>query len=581
MFRSVFIAVLASLLPAAGSAQQVIAPRLKTRVTPSVSPYRSGQLERAVVVDLDGDCAPDLAYRRGDQVHVAAHPEIWGWFETTNVSGVSDIAPLASPCGQGSDAVLAVGPAGVRVLTYEDPQFYVFAVAGWDEVRTIRAASNGSSFLLAGVDGTGSTLLIGAWLPGQSQITTTATVTTTGIQEVIFADWDNNGSIDVVVRIWNGVLGGLVAYDLAGIQLGSSDDFTTASAGSVARIETTAGDQVAWLAWDAVLGDWELRQLQGGSQFLGVPLTLAPEFPANAAAVNIAAGDYDGDGNDDLVYYASDSTYLALFRHRGGLVGFGLDQYHLVGTDPLDPVFDLAPVVFADVNNDSRDDGGNTIAKTADLILPVQSQESFKFFTGLRDAVDGVGGPEPDEEYPVILPETQPPTIGAGGLKELEMELHVPEQFAWATHLQVVKWWHPTPKLSEDFGLENPTYLFDVSPPPPQGPHTVTVTITLEHPLQGAQWTKDEVYYLSIRFLDVPEPCVIVESSPTYLFGVTVDQSSSFSGLLDYYLRTISNNNPASEGPIGVARHVGAIKKRNLRPPTTSGSMPQVPLTCN
>ena len=69
----------------------------------------------------------------------------------------------------------------------------------------------------------------------------------------------------------------------------------------------------------------------------------------------------------------------------------------------------------------------------------------------------------------------------------------------------------------------------------------------------------------------------ILDSSPTYLFGVTADRHHGFLNyveLLKEYMRTISNSEPGSEVEIIVNRHVGGIKKRDLHAPPQTNSVP-------
>lgn len=531
---------------------------------------------RAIVVDYNNDCSPDLAFVTNDTLHVATSPDVWSWFDSTPLDGVTDVAALRHACGDLTDIVLVVGPGGTRITARLNGGFRIIPLAGFDTIRRIDACNHGGEYFLLGAD-EADVLHLATWALG-SNISVQATVHVPGAEEFVLADWDGDGDLDAVVRTQTD----LVAYDYAGNLIGSVPAVFAGSGGSIARVRTPTGDQIAWMSRNASGQTWRLRVLEAGVELVAFPLQFGPQIPGGAAAVNIAAGDYDGDGFDDLAYLQNTTRHVAVLPHQGTLPPFDANKYFLVDAGTRSPDQDTTALLFADINNDTHPlADGSTISQLADLVLMLPSRGTIDCFVELRGAVQRVGqqpappgggsssqGLPDDRDYPPILAST--PVMKGGAVDELTLDIERPSKFQWATDLQVVVWRQDNVLYDHEIKLERHERIRWI------GERFQRESIQLDHAFSSTgQWTKDQVYFLMLRFIERVNGAM-TQASPCYLFGVSVDADTSITPtwLLDYYLREISDDDPSTEDVIDVSRHVGVIKKRGINPPTQTQSIP-------
>ncbi len=573
------IASCALLLCSLATAQAVpITPSQKPRDLPSDASFRNGMIEKIAVGDFDRDLVQDLAYIRDGELFVASDPEVWAWYSSSGETGVSDITVLDSHNEWFPDIILAVGPNGTRLMTTEGNAWRVVPMADWSTIRRVRSYSTSGVHYLAGVDDN-DVLHLGTWQAGLP-IQTAAMITTSGILDFEFVDWDNDGTKDVVSRDASG----LTAYDFAGVQIGSFPDPTPTTRGSITRVVADTIDQLAWMAWSQEDLTWYLRVLQNGAQTNSIALDFGAEIPKDAAAINIDAGDCDGDGYEDLLYYQATTSWAAVFRHDGTAAAYEMDDCGIIEGSPRDEFIDRAPALLHDINNDHHlNDDGTTTSLTADIVLPVQSSERFEIFYGLRSPLmtldpqpqpssSGGGGncnsgPGLDLDYPTIM--TVDPRLGQFSNQTLQMTIEVPAEFGFCENIEISAWRQDDPTTSDDVifvDFENPARSSTTG--------ATEVTIQLPHPTHSAiNWTRDEVYFLTIRFVAYTSSYNVEKSSPYYLFALTADQDQmqTQAQLLDHYIRGISDCDESTEQSVTINRHIGAVKKRNLIPPRQLG----------
>jgi hypothetical protein len=296
--------------------------------------------------DFDGDQEPDLVVRAGGSLLLVQSAATLGVL--MNVGGsVNDVCVAPWACG-GPDRLAIVTSSGLMIGTYNPSIGLVLyeAVLGgsWANALRVSARANPldperTDYLGVGADG--HTVLLatedpfGVTATGQFQVGTQ-------IAEAFLLDWDGDPETGPEVGLLTGF--GLQVHMPSGTALRRIR--APGPGVGIARVHQGSGaDEIAWLA-DVTSAGGSDRDLYlfgvDGSSYEG-PLELEPIEAIGTLVDDLRSGDFDGDGDDDLlVQRVGESTVLRL-ENRAEELG---DSFtYLTTNGPLDDYvvpFDLA-----------------------------------------------------------------------------------------------------------------------------------------------------------------------------------------------------------------------------------------------
>ncbi|MEM7205059.1 MAG: hypothetical protein AAF628_32695 [Planctomycetota bacterium] len=539
------------------------APALPPRAFPTPGVFEEGAITKIALADMTGHRWNDVVFLRDQHLLYCHHVSAIGAFADTGLGDVDDFALLPRLSGS-PDRVLTVGVNGFHLVTYDAAEGGwnpAPLLSSWTNISQIVAGEIGGFEVVVGVEAP-TTLRIGIHQPWQEVEQRQVFSTTTEIREVLLADWSGNGTLDVVAR----TAAGLEIFTALGAPIGS---ITAGDGdGGIARVGTPDGERLAWVHSSGA--DWVLRVYEGGVAQQSLLLDFSPTI-STLDLVNLAAGDYDGDGYDDLALFHTGS-YIPLLPFVPATDGYDALSFSLADVGAVTAA-DRAPGLFADVN----------MSGYADLCVGSQTQGSINTFNELR-AVFGPfpqtpvgafgptgswpGGQEP-EDYPEFIDGT--PCLTDLDPWTLVVPIRVPEQFEGVTHLEVIVWHHETPWNQQVTAGAISAERIQLS----GQPMSVNIPVPPAH-LFGPQkeWTVDDQFYLQIRFLTMAGQ-EILHQSPTYFYGLGAVGPSAGVHPLNY-MRTISNGSAASEEIVKVDnRWLGGIKKRDIKAPFPTNSVPE------
>lgn len=587
------------LAPCAG--QFIAQPQSWTRPFPD---QMAGNVVSTTIGDFDGDGGGDLAFvDDGDgRLIFGWYPEVLPHYVDPGIGGVTSIARL--PIENATDALIVVGTDGARIVQY-DPvakSFWTLLIPAWADVRVVEAhrftnLAGTKTFALAGITDTGGTIRVGSWSAGGT-FSSLATISDPDVLELEFADWDHATPAlpELIVRTQNE----LRVYDaVSGVLEASEIKASTVANGGITRVLVQGSDRVAWVRFTAT-NKWRLHVYEAGAQVQAFNLVLHGTLPGSTGVVNIDAGDYDGDGHDDLLLYDNGTQYRYVLAHDDVGGGYSIAEYYLIGDGVPDPLVDTEPALFTDVNNDQNRKNPDAVSRLADVVTVQQSLGQFSFHADLDSAFPGaihalqpqVQPPAPllqvEEDYPIIL-NLNPATGGEptylwtqqrGDADTFVMQMTVPEAFEWATHIQVVVWHQEVVPGTVTHIIMEDSF---VEPFPGVGQQNFTLDkVILDNPSghpNGKSWMMEDQYFLQIRMYMVDGNGQI-HSSPAYLFGVACDEDEGHltngqgvNVAYAYYLEGITTG-PGGEAEVSQENHpsvnnrtIGIIKTRRVAPP--------------
>ncbi len=586
-----------AVLSSSATAQYLATPQHIARDLPL---DKAGPAASPQAGDFNGDVIPDLAYvDEGTGTFVV----VWsttGIAQYTNsadsgILGVSAIAAL--DVATGADGLIAVGPGGARLVAYDETSqsFVTNSIPSWSGVRQVVAEEHSGGHFIAGLNDAGDEVRAGVWSPATG-FTALATIATSGALDVAIADWEDFDSAvdpEIIVRTQNELL---VHDPITGVLRHTESKPSTVANGSVTRVEAGGADQIAWVRWNAT--KWRLHLFADGNQLQAFNLDLQPLTLPASNLVNLSAGDYDGDGFEDLLFYETTTQYLVVFHHQASPPGYMLEEYYLVDDGTPDPVTDTAHALFADINNDwNEENAGQLLLQLADLIVVQESQGGATGGISMHVDLDNtfkdahlLDQPTEPPPPPFLIPvEDYPPeyTLGStqyvGTNSNLEIGLEAPH---WATHIQVTAWRYDSPCCESggstcpvvDMELEcNKLTVVD----PSMVTTTVATTVTQQNAnAAGQSWSTDELHYLQVRFLELDAALEIVRSTEVYLYAVIADETLSssanyWSGLDCIAPPGAEEDSVGQEGVTTGGRIIGAIKLRDIKGKETFPNTPQ------
>ena len=188
--------------------------------------------------------------------------------------------------------------------------------------------------------------------------------TSYGGTEVVLADMDQDGDLDIVVSLWKEDQIWIFANDGAG-RFGDPRkvEVTSRNPFGVAVLDVDRDGRLDFVAPDLGGNPLDVRLGTGSSEFRA-----GPRLPSAAGARHLMATDLDGDGHQDLVSTARDASRVILYYNRGG--GRFLTQ------DLLEPGEHPRATVAADLNGDGVTDLVTTNQGSGDVTVFLAEPES-------------------------------------------------------------------------------------------------------------------------------------------------------------------------------------------------------------
>jgi hypothetical protein len=511
-------------------------------------PPFTGSITRTCTGDVDGDFTADVALLAGGRVFVgldiSAHENL---VEVEDMDQAIDLAMMPKSSGEAgcdlaltrANGVFVVGCQGA--VQAQDPWVIEHVLApdsslqGASLVRSADLDKNGRSdlvvvlanqktvrVLLRQIDGTWNTSLAPFTLP-------------TNVSEIVGLQYDMDAPLELAIQ----TAGSARVHELDGTFVAMARNATSGAPAAMAvmPVPGSTRSRVAYLA-TATTGAYELHLLEYliGLESLNV---------GNLVPRALLAGDYDGDGDHDLlVDHGGSGSVTLLESNESTLVGCGsnpdhhfscqLPQQLLLHVAPQDSV--MQPISWSDLDNDG----------SPDLLVPSSDTSSGARKVEFRPKVPAPEAPgDPgvtEEEHPVFLAaEWANPNLQATVAPQLR--LFVAD--VWGNdnldYLQVTVWRKQNPQGSQPPGTEtigrfngfyrrslipyNPTTGYQLTLPDT----TVTGTGANHTPFQqidttlAASNTDTTLYFVEVRSVDLDGNNQVVEARRKQVIGLALN----------------------------------------------------------
>jgi GNAT superfamily N-acetyltransferase len=434
---------------------------------PSNAAYGNAlNFRRAVVVDLDGDEVPESIVNCGGIAvvlwGVIAYdaPEIVHFPTQSAPTAVADLAVLPDWSGQGIGAVVMTDSRGVFLATHDlvTPQGTVFqepvvlASGNWVNAAPIHVDDvnlDGRADVI-GISADRRKIMtllgdgLGGFLPGP-----TITDSTT-LFDVVPFDWNHTGVCELVALS----LRGLHVFDsVSGAQIATV--LNTRPPGCLTRFHTGGGapsDLLAWTRGNSVSGASELIVLGGQGMISEGPWALTfnlCEVTVGITPTSVLAGDYDGDGDQDLLLAHEFNRTAVMLINQGATTHFVVGpagDYDVIPVDAAtDWPGDVGIPAFAQLDDESLVDEALHLANPVDIVFPVSASARVQVFTAMATLSDRVFDGQPPSAAVIFNSHTEfhPGTNPAPGTVRLAFKL--PDQYLSCDAVDLVLWRQPNP----------------------------------------------------------------------------------------------------------------------------------------
>lgn len=370
---------------------------------PTGEGYGSSDFRRMVVAELNGDDSPDAVVNANGTAVVlwdiiaydAPQPML---FEGDPApTAVTDLAVLPGAGPGGTDGVLISDWRGLYLVTYDGTAFEAsdpIATGDWVNAAAIHVddVDHNGPMDIFGISADRKKILL-------LRFTTSGMVPTTVQQTYVLRD--------VVAVDWNGMaprelvavsdFRGLRVYTIAGTALtGINNSY---SAGCITRLESGGVDYLAWTRKKST-GSSELV-VRGSSSSSG-PWDLTfdlCEWTVGITPTALAAGDYDGDGAQDLLLAHEDNQTAVMLIGQAAAPFFDPSTSSRHKVMPLSAGSAQLPgnigiPVFAQLDGE----GVNDLTNPLDLAFPVSASSRVEVFLSrgeIQDPLVTTTGPPP------------------------------------------------------------------------------------------------------------------------------------------------------------------------------------------
>lgn len=518
---------------------------------------------RLISGDLDGDLVADLALLSGKNLAVLHSPAI---HEASTIVTTSALDVAVLPGSAFAAPSLAYLDGSGLVVAEFDAEAGAFQVTdtwtgrGWPTAGTLLASRGASSTYFAAVASNGGSMVVTERTPTGfktiGSIVIKIGATTHGIRAAVLLDWDADPAQEPEIALLSTY--GMHVFTARGAELLRVAAPTVGD--SIAAIRRgDATDALAWLTVNA-----------GGAQELRLYHQTAPsgEQPAVLGVGRIyeslVAGDYDQDGDDDLLVDEVGSYVVALLDNSYDKVpvdifSAALPRADIDLADGLGRIsFPPAPIVWSSLYNEHQESGG----PVSDLAVAFEAEKpgDSPFLRLVPTQPDPCGGEAfagtgTNPPHPVITlsvlqssayacnPEP-PPLWYCNDPPPANIALQVFDGWdadSQANGIELVVFQHTFPALppvSDKFSVHHIVYEipgqdWSVSVPPFILPgRVVPPTSGMTGPTIPEQWFGD-AYIVQIRRVRlVPGTTTVLEAWKTYTLGYSND------GIIPFALTT-------------------------------------------
>lgn len=560
------------------TAATVLASNLSAQLLPdhrrsTVPTAFAGSLNELIIGDFTGDKGIDACALVGREVVLLDYPETTAiYYSIGSPNDVEAIATARTSDPRTPDQLIATNGTHLHVAAFEDEvQWQSHPMPGWSSVDRLAVEPTSSGFLLVGIESSTTTnvVRIMRWDGTNTFVQVASPSAGAVVQDVAILNWsgDTTPEIAVVTNV------GLEVFDATGTALATIPGTAGSGGTRIAPIHLGGigpTDAIAWVRDNS--SGYELR-LEAASGAAQAPITLPIASLASVAAGEIHAG------IDALLVaertvgrawtIARDSASSPFSLTNSFYVDFGVN-----GSGSS------VPAHLVDMNNDG----------SADIVLGWDGDRTVHLALSLPTALRAAG-------YTDVLP--GPVTFGVGYERildsaeivgdDLRMSLELPVGTdALYSHLQVTVWRQLVPHLAGNPRTPDPAAIQPIDPVwafnafIPISSDTLTAIAKRD---AGASDDHQQHAFLRVRAINLDSASgAVVGTSPAYLFGLTstdaagpVWPGATPTELAQYYLRSISDQNPSTETPalsFGGSKRVGVLKRRGLRPLTPSNPAP-------
>ncbi len=454
---------------------------------------------------FNDDPQADLAVLKGDQVQMFLNPAMWSAVVQVPAQ-VLAMAALPSPGESFKHELLVTTSSGLRAFTRNTPQRnFTSRTVGRDI-----AWRNATVLGVGDLDGQHGDEIFGARAQGDLGLILFSNGGASSETEFVFplvepaidmvaCDFDGSGVKDLVV------LGesGLSVYSIGGVLLNS----VPGERGDGITVIGNAFDDKEKVVWVA-------PGLAGALDFVHVLSdqgTLLPESLGDVDPVGIAAGDLDGDGDEDLVVSHKSSYSLMILENRDGV--FRRSSGQTLFTDREEPNAQLNESVPLVYDFDHDDD--------LDIAVAVQSTHHIYLYSNGLESEDLL---KPRLATPVKFNVNQ---VGFTQLGILQITAFdsgdIPDG---ATHVEILGYYKTDLLSSTESELRSEFHFqFDVS-----YTRYETGPIVIEDPGPG-------VFFWLQRYVKIGTSGAYARVYPAAVYGFTVEHGTMPQGPILIWLR--------------------------------------------
>lgn len=555
----------------------------------------SGAFGRTVVGHfLDPTRSAAVTLRRTTPVALVEPHLLTAFVVVTPTRAVTDIAVISEGA---LDALLAASPDGLFRYVWDDAggAFVEEALgsAVWAGCSRVLAADLDASGGLdvVGIAASGTEVLrlargeSGQWAESVVPIDSQAL-------DLVVQDFLPGGAPELVAHTTDG----LRVYDDQGALL--YEIRTLHPDGALAVVRSggeTPEESIAWLAPNVSNDALVLRYVNHLGIDNPTKLELPPADGVDAVPIEAfaaVAGDWDGDGLDDLVLPHETYQKGVLLLNQGEPKHFKKvtagTHYRLfdLAPEPLQPAPNASVFGFADLDGTGR----ATLVAPLDhsqrvLVVgsPTALESSTKTIAGFDQSGGAVGGFFAASSYYEYDPSGTTGTLSVV-FEDVDESLRQGYGF-----LQVIEWSQPDPTVTaqplRQAAVRNDLYVIDTAA---AASPRLYVDLDFDHAASGYSelyWEDRRHAYLQMRFVNVDDPSSptpdITEYSHSFLVGLTVDDGPEFGEAYLDYLRSL----PGNVGEVSLVEGlfqpdddnngVGAVVVLDFLPPFAPGSAPR------
>lgn len=468
--------------------------------------------KRTSVIALDGT-SPKLAFAPANHLAITTLSPAW----TVN--------DLDSLLGGPRTRLVGIGSGGLSVGEFDAGNAFQVTATGpatWQGGVMVKAVRYGNSHAVLGLMADQRTMRVGLLTPSTFIDRAAADLGNT-VLDFWFADWNNDGALDVVVLTDAGLK--IRNLLLAPVTSVANTELPGAMCVYRRRVQD-GGDQVFWVRREPNVNHWRVTVWEGGSNVLAddLLLPLSGLAPILFDLVGIRAADGDFDGHADLMVAQRSSSQVALIHGLAAGSGYlDLAQPILLPLQTADgaPLPNLTAVpTFTDLDRDGR----------ADVAACVQDLRKLRVFVGLDTVLDPPQelGPPPKDIFGHVLAFTpMQPTGGPSGQHsgqngdEFHLLVDIPPQYLGVFPKLEVTLWHQGGAFQ---GVDPLGYAVEVDL---AGEAQQYCTIPLlsdaaspsnpEYLVSNGFWPQRDHFWLEARFIDPASG----EVSPSFVLGMT------------------------------------------------------------